>query len=131
MPLLLSAAAVPADPAVTTAVLAFASAGDARDIAAIEAATHPEFRVLFAVAGAPGVRILPRATYVQMAREGKVGGTSRAVEVAAVDLRGDLAWAAVTLESAAARFDSVMTLARVDGRWLVVEDATLYAPNAK
>lgn len=120
----------PLDPAVLAAVHAFARAADARDIEGIEAATHAEFRVLFTIAGGSGVRVLPRATYTQMARDGKVGGVPRAVEVGAVDVRGDLAWATVTLEGAAARFDSVMTLARTDGAWRVVEDATVYAPKA-
>lgn len=119
-----------ADPSVEAAVRAFAAAADARDLAALDAALHPDFRVLLTRPGAAGVTVLPRAAYTQMARDGKVGGTARAVVVHAAATRGDLAWASVTLTGAAARFESLLTLARHDGAWRVVEDATRFTPVA-
>ncbi len=117
------------DPDIATAVRAFAAAADARDLPALDAILHPDFRVLFTSAGVQGVKTLPRALYLQLAREGKVGGVPREVNVSDMRGRADLAWAEVRLDGAAATFTSVMTLARTDARWLVIEDATVYAPK--
>jgi hypothetical protein len=123
-------AALPApERGVVDAVRAFAAAADARDLTAMEALLDGGFQIAFTVKGSGEVSALSRAVYLSLLKEGKAGGLPRRVEVLAVAVDGALARATAVLESDAARFESAYTLARRDGRWILLQDATVFAPR--
>lgn len=54
---------------------------------------------------------------------------ARDVQVLDVTVDGTLAHASVVLTSEAARFESTYTLTRRDGRWYLLQDATVFTPG--
>lgn len=121
-------AATPDDAAARAAVARFAQAADARDVGALEAALHPEFRVTFTMAGKPGVTVMSRDAYLGAAKAGKIGGDTRALTVDGVRIVGDLAFVHGKLVGQKARFDGTWTLARTAEGWRVVHDAVVFRP---
>lgn len=112
------------------AVAAFAQAGDRRDVQAMEALLHPEFRVVFAMLGTGGVKLMTRAAYLAALRAGQIGGDMRQVQITAMESLDQVATVRARLRSEKATFDSVFTLVRDGGRWRIIQDTTLLTPPA-
>ena len=110
-------------------LLAYIEAGDARDIGAVQRLTHDAFRVVAQMPGAEGPTVMPRKTYLDLLEGGKIGGTPRETQVTVVLHDDAFATIKGTLDSDAAHFDSTWTLVRAEGRWLVVQDSTVFSPN--
>ncbi len=123
------AAAMAADCTPSTLARAFAAAGDAGDAVALESLLHPEFRVVFTVAGSPETTVLGRETYLQMVREGQLGGKPRTFEVEQVRGSGALHIVSVQLGSSALRFASDWTVVRHEGRCQLIADTTVATPT--
>ena len=124
----MSAAALAGTASPTEAVEAFVAAGDRRDLPALEQILHEEFRV---VARMPdGISFMPRALYLGLVRDEKIGGTPRQTTLGAVMPSGDLATVKGSLSSATADFDCTWTLAKTDAGWQVVQDVVVYTPKA-
>jgi Putative lumazine-binding len=125
--------------ALIAAVRGFYAAGDAQDAAALEAALHPQFRVVALDYPAPGeTGVIDRALYLTLIREKKFGGDPRTVTIDSVRLHGDR-FAAVQVSASARnsglQFLASMTLVRQGQTWLVLQDAVAVktpatAPNA-
>ncbi len=124
-----SAAPVDDEAAVRAVVAGFARAGDARDLPALEAALHPEFRVAFTVKGKGGLTMMSRAAYLDAAKAGRIGGDQRALTVERVRLRGDLAEVEGRLAGAKADFEATWTLVRTPSGWRLLQDAVLFTPK--
>lgn len=113
------------------AVRAFAAAADARDVAGLERALHPQFRVAFTLAGTDAVQTMDRDSYLAGVRGGHLGGSARALAFGDVAVFGALARVRAQLDGQSGRFESDFVLARADGRWVVLHDATLFAPRPR
>ncbi len=111
-------------------VRAFAVAGDAQDVGALQSVLHPQFRVVFTVVGTQSATLLDLASYMGGIRGGTMGGSPRTLTIEHVTVRGALARVQAQLQGAAGHFNSDFVLARNDGRWTVLSDATLFAPGA-
>lgn len=111
------------------AVLAYVEAGDSRDLRALKSLTHESFRVVARMPGAEEPSVMPRATYLDLLKAGKIGGTPRETQLTAVLHDAVFATVKGTLDSDAAHFDSTWTLVRTEGRWLVVQDTTVFTPT--
>lgn len=124
-----SASAEPStvDPAVTQVIKAFARAGDARDLVGVQKATHKDFRVVFTIAGKPGTTVLSRQAYLDMMKAGKLGGGERRVKVEWTRVDGDLAYARLEMDRKDARFTTMMTLARGEAGWQIMQDSVVMA----
>ncbi len=114
------------DDAITAAVRAYVKGGDAQDRAKVEEVTHTSFRVIASMGGAGDVSFMSRDDYLGLLDAKKIGGTPRTVKVEWTKSMGNVANAKVQLESKAARFDSLFTLVKKDGRWVVVEDVVRF-----
>ncbi|MEM1025800.1 MAG: nuclear transport factor 2 family protein [Myxococcota bacterium] len=117
--------------AVKAAIAAFVQAGDDQDPAALEPVLHPEFRVVFRMAGSNELTVLDRGTYAQLLEAKKIGGDARRLKVLSMKQRDGLAEATVQLDGAKARFEGHMTLVRTPSGWKLIQDATLFSPKAK
>lgn len=121
--------------ALLAAVRGFYAAGDAQDATALEAALHPQFRVLALDYPAPGqTGVIDRELYLTLIREKKFGGDPRTVTIDSVRLDGDrLAAVQVTAsaQNSGLRFLASMTLVREGETWRVLQDAVqVQAPAA-
>jgi Putative lumazine-binding len=109
---------------------AFADAADRRDVSALEGMLHPDFRVVFnQKAGGPATQ-LSRAQYLQLLRDGKIGGKPRAVTVLAVSGVEGFAAASTWMEHDSARFQGMFSLIQRDGRWWLLQETVLMLPRA-
>lgn len=128
-------------PAITTAsalvgtpeaaVRALTSAADRRDVPAMKAALHPDYRVTFAVSGTPGATVLDRATYLALTEGGKIGGTPRTYTAGWQKNDGQFAQIQATLAGAKARFEMVFTVVKGTAGWQVISESTRMVPAAK
>lgn len=107
----------------------FARASDRRDVPALEALLHPAFRVVFNVKPGAVPTVLDRAQYLQMARDGKIGGPDRNVTVAHVNVAEGFATGTSRMVHEKAAFQSVFSLIQSDGQWLLLQEAVLMSPN--
>jgi hypothetical protein len=123
------AAADPTSGAAQPLIESFAAAADRRDVAALESILHPEFRVLFAVKAGAAPTQLTRAQYLQLLRDGKLGGKSRVVTVSSVTGVEGFAAATTTMQHDAARFQGVYSLIQHDNRWWLLQETVLMTPT--
>jgi hypothetical protein len=107
----------------------FARASDRRDTPALEALLHPSFRVVFNVKPGAAPTVLDRAQYLQLARDGKIGGLDRSVTVANVSLADGFATGTSRMVHEKSIFQSVFSLIQSDGQWLLLQEAVLMSPN--
>src|SRR5689334_9395792 len=98
--------------AVVEALCAFVSAGDARNVRAVEAILDDGFRVLFTVKGSGEVKTLESAAYLSLLGAGKLGGVTREVKVMTVAVDGALARASAILQNGSTRFEGSYTFAQ-------------------
>jgi hypothetical protein len=117
--------------AATQLIKAFAQAADRREVPALEALLHPGFRVVFTTApNAPPV-ILDRAQFMQMVRDGKIGGADRSVTVSNVGLVEGYASATASMAHAKASFQGAYALIERNGQWQLLQETVLMVPVAK
>ena len=107
------------------ALEAYVGAGDERDVSALDAATHPDFRVMVQFKGSEKVSIMTKGAYLGLVRAGKIGGIEREIAFHEVEARGDVGSARVTLRSKVLRFHSNFSFIRQNGRWRVIQDSVL------
>jgi Domain of unknown function (DUF4440) len=106
----------------------FARASDRRDAPALEALLHPSFRVVFNVKPGTPPTVLERAQYLQMVRDGKIGGPDRSVTVFNVAFADGFASGTSRMVHANATFQSVFALIQSEGQWQLLQEAVLMTP---
>jgi hypothetical protein len=112
-------------------IKAFAQAADRREVPALEALLHPGFRVVFTTAPDAAPVILDRAQFMQMVREGKIGGADRSVTVSHVGLVEGYASATASMAHANASFQGAYALIERKGQWQLLQETVLMLPVAK
>jgi Putative lumazine-binding len=116
--------------AATQLIKAFARAADRREVPALEALLHPGFRVVFTTPNAPPA-ILDRAQFMQMVRDGKIGGADRSVTVSNVGLVEGYASATASMAHTKASFQGAYALIERNGQWQLLQETVLMVPVAK
>jgi Putative lumazine-binding len=116
--------------AATQLIQHFARASDRRDTAALEALLHPAFRVVFNLKPGTAPTVLDREQYLQMARDGKIGGLDRNVTVTHISLANGFAIGTSRMEHEKATFQSAFSLIQSDGQWLLLQEAVLMSPSS-
>ena len=111
----------------------FSKAADDRDVDALEASIHKDFRVVAnQLMGSKEISTMDRASYVGMLKEGKIGGDSREVEVLSIDVHGNNAMAKVSLTGKELTFTTYLLLVKnAEGEWKIAQDVPEIKVNAK
>ena len=117
--------------AVKQAVKRYVTAGDQRDRAAFGGILHDQYRVVLTVGAGGGVSVMPKDAYLGLIRDKKIGGGVRRVDFEWARPTGNLAFAKAKLTSKDASFDSLFTLVKKGGQWIVIEDAVRFDPEKR
>lgn len=102
----------------------FAQAADKQDLQGLDNILHKEYRsVLNKAFGSDDTMILTKDAYIQMAKDGKIGGSEREVHVLSLDVENHIAKAKVVLLSPTMKFTSFFSMVKnAEGQWQMVED---------
>jgi Putative lumazine-binding len=101
----------------------FAQASDRRETSTLEAILHPAFRVVFTTKPGATPVTLDRTQYLQMMRDGKIGGADRKVTLSTLSVAGDFAAGTAVMVRPDASFQGVYSLIEQGGRWLLLQEA--------
>ena len=115
---------------VESIIYQFAQSGDERDIEILETTIlHEEFRVtLNRLFGGEKLTTLSKSAYIQMIKDGKLGGDKRTVEILLLDIIKENAIAKVKLVGSKMTFTSHYLLVKNgEGQWQLLND--LPSPN--
>ncbi len=110
---------------------AFKDAGDARDVAAMNAVLHKDFRLMAFIGAATEGMAMDKAGYVGALTAGKIGGTKRAHKILSLEVRGKHAAIRIQMTSKELKFDTYMQWVQTVDGWQLVNDLTLAVPQAK
>jgi Putative lumazine-binding len=110
------------------AMRAFARAADRRDATALETLLHPAFRVVFITKPGAAPTVIERAQYLQLVRDGKLGGRERTIDIRSVAAGDGFAVGGLRLAHAAAAFKSTLTLIQVGDDWRLLQEAVIATP---
>lgn len=115
---------------VEQAIRDFAKAADDRDVKALDKVLHENHRVLLHQAfGQPGTTVWDKAMYLDMAKQGKIGGEPRELAIVNLEVMDNVASSTVVLESSKMRFESKFLLVRADsGDWQLISDLPKITP---
>lgn len=99
------------------------SAADAQDAERASTFLSENFRVILHQFPQPGLTtMLDKPTYLQMMRQGKIGGEVRQVNIEAIHTHGAIASAIVTSESASSVFNTHYQLIQDGEDWKIITD---------
>lgn len=113
--------------AVIEAIEAWTVASDRQDADAVAALFRPD--AVQTVTIGPKAMSLPTETYVQMIRDGKLGGGETSLDVHEVSVQGALATALTTRETAKMTMQTALVLEQVDGDWQISSARVMATPR--
>ncbi len=119
-----------ANAAVEQTIRAFAQGSDSSKADTVDALLHPDFRVVFSMQPGTKPTTLDRKQYLQMMRDGKVGGAQRQVTVSGLSVANGFAQGAALMDRPDASFQGVYSLIQRDGQWLLLQEAVLMTVKA-
>ncbi len=101
----------------------YVRAGDKNDIKALEKVTHENFRVVLNDTKEMTIKIINRATYLDLVGKKVFGGMPRNIDIQLLDVFGDTnALVKTKLTSDKAIFYNYYSLLKNDDKWWVVQD---------
>ncbi len=104
-------------------VTQFVKAGDAQDVSSLKEVIHDSYRIIWNDLNEKVVKVVDRATYLQLIGAKKFGGDTREIHIEGIALRGETnAVVRVRLEGEKADFWSFLSMVKTGGKWLIVED---------
>ncbi|GJM34131.1 MAG: hypothetical protein DHS20C18_31320 [Saprospiraceae bacterium] len=119
----LKSAAQMANQDITEVVTQFVEAGDAQDVKSLEKVIHDSYRIVWNDLNEKAVKVVDRATYLQLIGAKKFGGDVREIHIESIAMRNEVnAVVRVSLVGKKADFWSFLSLIKVGGKWLIVED---------
>lgn len=109
----------------------FGEAGAQRDLQALEAVLHPEYRTLVnRFAGNPGLTILSRAQYLRRMEAGEIGGNEVDVVFDQVMVHDHSASVQVSFNSDQAEMKLFLLLVQeTGGEWKITSDMAVIVPK--
>ncbi|MEM9887118.1 MAG: nuclear transport factor 2 family protein [Bacteroidota bacterium] len=110
--------------AIIQAVELFSDSADKRNVKAMETIMHADFRAIVnRVFGSAEVSIMDKSLYLDLLKQGKLGGEEREVTIESIHLEGHNALVKATLEGKELRFITFMQLVKAtSGEWKVISD---------
>ena len=110
--------------AIEQAVRDFSAASDQRSPEKLEMILHPEFRaVVNRLFGSEEVSLMDKATYLQLIKDGKIGGDQRTVHILQLEVVENNATVRAILAGKAMHFTTFLSLVKnADGKWQVISD---------
>lgn len=117
---------------IQTTINDFVQAGDERNVSQMEQLLNPQFRVAInQFQGGEGVTVIDRQAYLDMLAAGKLGGSSRLLEILSVEVQKHTAFVRAKLTSPSLIFETLFTLAEdKEGHWTIVSDNPFVRPKA-
>lgn len=101
----------------------YAKAGDMQDVTKLEKVLHEGFRVVWNDPAKKTVSLISKSDYMQLLEAKKIGGDKRKVIIESIDIsEGINASVRVTLDGEKGDFWNLLSLVKVDGKWLVAQD---------
>jgi hypothetical protein len=102
----------------------FVKATETRDVFALDTLLNENFRVVANQFPTPDkITVLPKSAYLQLMKEGKLGGDNRTIRVLDVDILQHIAFMKVELKSGKTIFTSYMTfILNTSNRWQLIND---------
>ena len=109
---------------IENAVQEFVASADTRDVARMDKILHQDFRVVAnRLFGAEEVSLMDKSAYLNLLKEGKIGGDSRAITIKSISIEGHNAVVQATLNGSALSFMTFIQLVKeVSGNWKVIGD---------
>lgn len=110
---------------VESAIFQFAQAGDERNIEQLQTSIlQEEFKVTInRIFGSDKLTMLSKSAYIQMIKDGKLGGDKRTVEILSLDITKGNAIAKVKLTGSKMTFTSYYLLVKNgEGQWQLLHD---------
>jgi hypothetical protein len=120
-----------ASAAVQQTIRAFAQGSDSSQADALDSLLHSDFRVVFSMAPGGKPTTLDRKQYLQMVRDGKVGGAQRQVALSSISVANGFAQGTALMDRPDASFQGVYSLIQRDGQWLLLQEAVLMTVKAQ
>lgn len=110
--------------AVKATFMEYVKGADQSDATALEAVLHPDFRsAVNQLFGADGVSVMDKATYLELTKTKKIGGTKRKIEIEQVDINNSIATIKAVLTSDELKFTGYYSLVQDKaGKWWVLQD---------
>ena len=104
-------------------MMKYIKTGDKNDVTTLEKVTHQDFRVVLNDTKEKLIKVVDRATYLDLIEKKVFGGTPRDVDIQLIDVFGNTnATVKTKLTSEKAIFYNYYSLLKVDGKWWVVQD---------
>jgi hypothetical protein len=100
----------------------YALAADSQDAKILEEVFHENFQVVAHTKD--GVRALDKKSYLNLIREGKIGGSARILEVLESGHDSNIGTAKIVLRGEKTIFHDHLTLLNENGRWSIVANVT-------
>lgn len=109
---------------VRDAVLQFIEAGDSRNLVALDAVLHPEFRVIAnQLNGGTTTAVINRSDYLALIDSGKLGGDKRTVKIESLEVVENNAAVRATITGTTTVFQTFYHVIRTErGQWQLIQD---------
>jgi hypothetical protein len=109
----------------------FVKAGDSRNTDQLDTALHDHFRVVAnQLMGSSAINVITKNQYLDLMREGKLGGDKRILDIQSVEIIGKNASAKVKLTGKALTFESFYHLIQnSEDHWQLLEDLPFTTKN--
>ena len=102
----------------------FSESVDTRNVKATDKVLHHGFRaVVNRLFGSEEVSIMDKTLYLNLLKEGKIGGDKRTVKIHSINMEGNNAVVKVEFDGSALRFQSFMQMVKdTAGNWTIISD---------
>jgi Putative lumazine-binding len=113
-------------------ISAFAIAADNANEQILESILHPAFRVVFCVKTESSVSpttVLSRNLFLEMVREGKIGGKERSVSISELSITNGFASVSAVMSHSDAEFHGNYSLIVEDGNWFLLQESVTMVPT--
>jgi hypothetical protein len=114
--------------AIEATITKFATAADSQKAEMLEPLLHPAFRVMFCMQAGTTPTQLDRQQFLQMVKDGKIGGKPRTTVVASISIANGFASAKARMLREDSAFHGIYSLVEQGGQWQLLEEAVLMVP---
>ncbi|MEM1320089.1 MAG: nuclear transport factor 2 family protein [Bacteroidota bacterium] len=110
--------------AISKAVTAFATHADNQDVPKMATVLHKDFRaVVNRLFGSEEVALMDKSLYLDLLKQGKIGGAKRTVRIHSIDIEENNAIVRATFQGEQMTFNTFIQLVKdVQGHWTIIGD---------
>ena len=110
---------------VKTAFRKYINAGDTRDVTKLDEVLHKDYQLLFTMKGTKKFFSGNKASYISMAKAGKIGGEKRRVKFLGIERFDHYAIVRAKVYGQKLSFKGVYTFVNTEDGWRLIRDAVL------